>query len=116
MYKAGLHVLCEIQSTQKEKTSACAKWQAFIENRIAHFDLVQVNEAVHQFEGGGYTAVHCLTESHIAIHTWPEYEIVTFDVFLCNYLKENDALVEELSNEIIAFFEGNIIQKHAIKR
>lgn len=116
MYKAGLHVLCEIHSTQTEKTSNCANWQSFIEEKIQKYDLVQVNKALHQFEGGGYTAVHCLTESHIAIHTWPEFEIVTFDVFLCNYLKENDELVEKIASEIITFFAGKIIQQHSIKR
>lgn len=116
MYKAGLHILCEIHSEEKEKTTEVRKWKSFIQPQIQHHDLVQVGESLHQFEGGGYTAVHCLTESHIAVHTWPEYGIVTFDVFLCNYLKENNEVVEKLTTEIIDFFQGKIIQQHKISR
>lgn len=116
MYKAGLHILCEIHSDEVAKTSEVNKWHAFIQQNIQKYALVQVGESLHQFEGGGYTAVHCLTESHIAIHTWPEYNLVTFDVFLCNYLKDNHALVEQIAEEIVNFFSGKIIQQHNIKR
>lgn len=108
--------MCEIHSEEKENTSELTKWQSFIHTKIAHHALAQVGESLHQFEGGGYTAVHCLTESHIAVHTWPEYNVVTFDVFLCNYLKDNNAVVEKLAAEIIAFFQGKIIQQHKIRR
>ena len=39
---------------------------------------------IHQFEkGGGLTGVALLAESHIAIHTWPEYHFAGVDIFTC---------------------------------
>jgi S-adenosylmethionine decarboxylase len=31
----------------------------------------------------GYTAVIGLAESHISIHTWPEYDCCAIDIFMC---------------------------------
>ncbi len=38
---------------------------------------------VHNFPGGGYTAFILLAESHLAIHTWPEKEYASMDIFGC---------------------------------
>jgi S-adenosylmethionine decarboxylase len=38
----------------------------------------------HHFgEGQGVTGVLLLQESHISIHTWPEYDYAAIDVFMC---------------------------------
>lgn len=38
----------------------------------------------HNFgEGYGVTGVVLLAESHISIHTWPEYGYAAIDVFVC---------------------------------
>ena len=38
----------------------------------------------HSFGAGdGVTGVVLLAESHISIHTWPEYEFAAVDIFMC---------------------------------
>ena len=42
---------------------------------------------IHEFNNGGYTGVALLAESHISIHTWPEYDnYMAIDIFVCNDL------------------------------
>lgn len=39
---------------------------------------------LHEFSGhGGVSGVAVLAESHISVHTWPEYDYAAFDVFMC---------------------------------
>ena len=37
----------------------------------------------HYDSGPGITDVLVITESHIALHTWPEHKVVTFDMYSC---------------------------------
>lgn len=48
---------------------------------------------LHQFSGeGGITGVALLAESHISIHTWPEYNYAAFDVFMCGHSQPEKAV------------------------
>ena len=52
----------------------------------------------HKFEPHGVTGFAMLKDSHISIHTWPEYDLAKCDIFCCsreskpydavNYLKD----------------------------
>ena len=37
---------------------------------------------VHQFHPHGLSALMIMHESHIAVHTWPEYQFASMDIFL----------------------------------
>jgi len=47
-----------------------------------------------------------LAESHLSIHTWPEHNYCTCDVFLSNYQKYNNDVAKKISANIIAYFEA----------
>lgn len=42
-----------------------------------------INLDVHAFSPHGVTGMLLLAESHISIHTWPEYGYAALDVFTC---------------------------------
>ncbi|HXG85621.1 MAG TPA: adenosylmethionine decarboxylase [Pyrinomonadaceae bacterium] len=52
---------------------------------IEDLNLKTIGEGVwHKFLGaGGVTGLIALTESHLACHTYPEYEIATFNLYCC---------------------------------
>jgi S-adenosylmethionine decarboxylase len=83
---------------------------------ISRFGLTKVGEVYHNFLGGGYTGVVCLTESHLSIHTWPEQNYLTFDVFLSNYLKDNRAITTSLYARVKEFFHGTVLFEQTINR
>ena len=60
---------------------------------VAAAGLSAVGEIFHRFTSGapqgtdapiGITGVVLLAESHLAVHTWPELEAATLDVYVCN--------------------------------
>jgi S-adenosylmethionine/arginine decarboxylase-like enzyme len=42
-----------------------------------------------------------LAESHLAIHTWPERDGATLDVYVCNYTADNTAKAEAVYKTLI---------------
>jgi S-adenosylmethionine decarboxylase len=105
-YTPGLHLLAEMQSAVSETLTEMEGWKAFIQEQIAYHELKTVGEIFHQFDNGAFTATICLTESHIAIHTWPEYNRLTIDIFLSNYMKSNDAIVRAIMEANLAYFDA----------
>lgn len=53
---------------------------------------------LHHFgEGQGVTGVAILAESHMSIHTWPEYDYAALDLFLCGGRHDIDAALDRLA-------------------
>ncbi|MES2558859.1 MAG: S-adenosylmethionine decarboxylase [Bacteroidota bacterium] len=116
MYNPGSHVLAELKVSD---TTLLCEYYAFkdlLDNLIEKHGLQKVGEVYHQFDCAGYTGMVCLTESHISIHTWPEFGIITYDVFLSNFRRDNTEKVHAIHEAIRLFFDGAIIQQTELKR
>jgi len=54
---------------------------------------------IHKFQPQGMTGIVLLAESHIAIHTWPEFNYIALDIYTCgdkaNPFKALEYLKEE---------------------
>ncbi|PWB51948.1 MAG: adenosylmethionine decarboxylase, partial [Nitrosomonadales bacterium] len=71
-------------------------------SKVEEAGLSAVGECFHQFGGkGGVTGVVVLAESHISIHTWPEKNYVTLDVFVCNMHSNNRNKAMRLFNALV---------------
>ena len=42
-----------------------------------------IGEIFHQFSPQGVTGVVAIAESHVCIHTWPEFGYAAVDIFTC---------------------------------
>lgn len=115
-YSPGLHQLLRIEECQTEALKNLAQWQTFINAKLQEAELTVVGIAAHAFDTDGFTAAVCLKESHLSIHTWPEYNLLTLDIYLCNYRKDNSALVRQLSEANVAYFQGKIAQLEEVYR
>jgi len=80
-------------------------------------DLTITGDYFHQFdEGGGVTGVVVLSESHLAIHTWPEKMSVTVDVYVCNYGSDNREKARRLFDALLFTFAPREPRTCAIDR
>lgn len=67
--------------------------------------LTIMDVTFHQFEGSGFTGTVVLAESHLAIHTWPESQGLTLDVYVCNYSADNSAKARALFKAVSDYFQ-----------
>jgi len=108
----GIHVIAEFLGVNPEKISRVEKTQEILDRVIAKSGLHAISSSFHQFEPHGVSAVYLLSESHLSVHTWPEYGYVALDIFTCGddepALKAFELLVEE--------FEPKVVEKKIIRR
>ncbi len=112
----GLHIVANFGVDNALKLGTFNSFKAFIADQIRKHNLQDVGSVFHNFEGGGYTAVVCLTESHLSVHTWPENRYVTFDIFLSNYLKDNREITRRLYEAVKEHFNATVLFEQVIDR
>lgn len=112
----GTHILINAKAQQAERLSDPHAFEHFIVQALADFGLVQVGKVFHRFEGGGFTGVVCLTESHLALHTWPEFQYYTCDIYLCDYTRNNYNLSLQLAEALKGYFKSYDIKEQIIER
>lgn len=79
--------------------------------------LTPVGELFHAFDGGGgVTGTVVLSESHLCLHTWPEEQYVTLDVFVCNYSADNRDKARALFDRLVGLFDPEHPRTFALDR
>lgn len=92
----GLHILAEFHDCAGDHRLLleAAALATLCRRACIEAGLDVVAEAFHQFPGAGATGALVLAESHLAIHTWPEMDAATFDLYVCNHSRDNRAAAE----------------------
>ncbi|MCP5246272.1 MAG: polyamine aminopropyltransferase [Burkholderiales bacterium] len=83
---------------------------------VRNSGLTVMDTTFKQFDDSGFTGTVVLAESHVAIHTWPENNGLTLDVYVCNYSADNSTKAHKLFDAIVAYFQPEEIAKHEIAR
>lgn len=56
----------------------------------------------HKFNPIGISGVVIISESHLAIHTWPEYRYAAIDVFTCGGILDSEGAISYLARQFCA--------------
>ncbi|HUQ28753.1 MAG TPA: adenosylmethionine decarboxylase [Usitatibacter sp.] len=97
----GLHIIADLYNCRKgELLVSSQKLRNLCVKACQDVGLTVLGEHFYQFDGadgtqdGGATGAVVLAESHLAIHTWPESDGATLDVYVCNYTSDNTSKAE----------------------
>ncbi len=110
MNTSGIHLIAEL--------SGCAPGLLNDENRIKSIlidglktcGLFYLNISSHKFDPIGVTVISIINESHIAIHTYPEAQHASLDIFHCSTESESlykllKFLSSKLQSQTVKFIE-----------
>jgi S-adenosylmethionine decarboxylase len=115
-YSPGMHKLVTLRVQENKKLIDSMGFIEITNQILEKFSLEKVGAVVHNFENKSFTISVCLKESHICIHTWPEFQQLTLDVYLCNYMKDNSEIVKEIVRDYIYYFNGDVLKDFEINR
>lgn len=79
--KIGNHVIVEF--TECKNLNAFAELEDALARAANAAGATLLTVKTHQFSPAGMTGVAVLAESHISVHTWPEFGYAAVDIFTC---------------------------------
>jgi S-adenosylmethionine decarboxylase proenzyme len=115
----GLHLTADLRGCPRELAllTDTDALRALCLAEVRRAGLQAVNTLFHRFDAaGGITGVVLLAESHLAVHTWPELQAVTLDVYVCNFSADHGAAAQALMDALVAAFRAGNVQRHALQR
>jgi S-adenosylmethionine decarboxylase proenzyme len=79
----GRHVLLELRDCDAVKLDDLPFLRHTMLNAAEETGATIIGEIFHQFAPQGVTGVVAIAESHLCIHTWPEFGYAAVDIFTC---------------------------------
>lgn len=73
---------------------------AVLANACEKARLTVVESVIHTFEPYGITCVIVLSQSHMIGHTWPEYDALVVDLFICSAPGSIETVTAEIQNTL----------------
>lgn len=102
----GMHYLIDIYDCKVDKLKSVNQIKNIMVATAKIGKLKVVSKNFHQFRPYGVSGVLVLKESHFSIHTWPEYNYASIDLYLCDLSINIDKIISFLK---IQFNSTNII-------
>ena len=99
MNALGIHLVLELKDCPAELLDNLPFVQQALLNAAHAMGATVVGETFHKFSPQGVTGVVAIAESHLCIHTWPEYKYAAVDIFCCGdrvdpHIAANDLIVK----------------------
>jgi S-adenosylmethionine decarboxylase len=104
----SIHILADFSGCQNNLLTSCLDGEKILLKAINDSGLSSILIKSHQFSPEGYTAAALLTESHISLHTWPEFKSVQIDIFTCGEHEKAEKAYQSLKK---SFKPTNISEK-----
>jgi len=83
LHALGRHLLLELKICNEEVLDDLNFLKDCLNEAAIQSGATVVGESFYHFSPCGVSGVVNIAESHIAIHTWPEYRYAALDVFTC---------------------------------
>ena len=83
MNALGRHLLLELKICNEEVLNDLSFLRDCLNEAAVQSGATVVGESFCHFSPQGVSGVVNIAESHISIHTWPEYKYAAVDVFTC---------------------------------
>ncbi len=115
MAALGKHILIELNECNKDLLNDIEYLRTALSDVARRIGATVIKDAFYQFTPQGVSGVVIIAESHLSIHTWPEYNFAAVDVFTCGDVIEPKDAVKPLSEKLKARSTSYIEVKRGVR-
>ncbi len=94
MKAIGRHIILEMWGCTN--LNSVETVESALRDMVTALDVNLLDLKVYPFSPVGITGMAIVTESHLVIHTWPEYGYAAVDVFTCGAPRDPQTAVDAL--------------------
>lgn len=96
----GMHVVLDLYECDPQILDDIEKIEEILTKAAEVANATIIDKRFHKFSPQGVSGVVVVSESHVAIHTWPEHGYAAVDVYTCGDhtmpLKASEYIIKEL--------------------
>jgi len=107
----GRHLIIEVYGCSFEKLNDAEKLRKVMISAAKRAGATILGDFFHKFNPHGVSGIVVIAESHISIHTWPEYGYAAIDIYTCG-----DIDVELIKRELLSFLQPAFFMDIELKR
>ncbi|KAF0145738.1 MAG: S-adenosylmethionine decarboxylase [Nitrospirae bacterium] len=96
MYALGKHLLVELKDCNPEILKNLDKVKNAMVSAAKKARATIIDVSFHEFSPFGISGMVVIAESHLSIHTWPEYGYAAVDIFTCGDIIKPEAAAQFL--------------------
>jgi len=105
----GRHLLIELFDCDPDVLNSLEAVRGALVEAAKRAQATIVDVVFHEFNPFGISGVVVIAESHLSIHTWPEYRYAAVDIFSCGEVLQPEVaasyLVEQFAAERTSIVE-----------
>jgi len=99
-FRSGIHILADLWECDEKKLLYLEDTKQIMKKAVEESKLTVLKDYFYQFKPFGVTGVYVLSQSHFSIHTWPEKNFASVDIFTCgppeNAIKAFESICSQL--------------------
>lgn len=112
MQALGRQILVEYYSCDESRINDVVFIEQSLINAVKASRATIISHNFHKFSPHGVSGVVVIAESHVAIHTWPEYRYAAVDIFTCGETIDPWIIQESLKSS----FDSSNVSSMEMKR
>lgn len=112
MQSLGKQLMAELYGCDKTLLDDPIHSERILVEGVNRSGATVIQPFFHQFSPHGVSGVVVIAESHVAIHTWPEYGYCALDIFTCGTQVNPDLILEYVRSE----FDAKEVSVMEVKR
>jgi len=109
LYALGTHLLVELKECNPETLKSLEKIRSAMISAAKEAKATIMDISFREFNPFGISGIVVIAESHLTIHTWPEYGYAAVDIFTCGDIikteKASSYLIKQLECKNPSFVE-----------
>ena len=114
MKELGKQLVIELYDCDKELINCVSHVENVLSKAAIAAKATIIESKFHHFSPHGVSGALIIAESHIAIHTWPEYGYCAVDIFTCGDLTDNPAAMEIIKTGLKAGYHSAMELKRGL--